>query len=167
MKRRKDTTALATFGAGCFWDSEAAFRRLKGVIATRVGFMGGGTSCPTYEEVCSGTTGHVEVVQVVYDPSRITFDILLDAFWNVLDTPSSAPCYGTVSQYRPVIFFHSKEQEAAARASREKRQRSGDSAYRGIPEISPASEFYEAEEHHQQFYEKCGRGYATVPRYYE
>lgn len=168
MEKRSGTTEIATFGTGCFWDSEAAFRRVEGVTDTRVGFMGGETSDPTYEEVCSDTTGHVEVVQVVFDPSKVAYSALLDVFWSVVDAASHELIPdGKVNQYRPVIFFHSREQEAAARASMKIRQRLKDPRFPWVIEISPVSKFYEADEHHQQFYEKCGRGYAAVPRYYE
>lgn len=168
MGKEQSHTEIATFGTGCFWDSEAAFRRIEGVTDTRVGFMGGKTPDPTYEEVCSGTTGHVEVVQVVFDPLKVAYSALLDVFWSVFDAASHELIPdGKVNQYRPVIFFHSREQEAAARASMKKRKRLKDLGFSLEIEISPVSEFHEADEHHQQFYEKCGRGYTTVPRYHE
>jgi Peptide methionine sulfoxide reductase len=134
------------------------------VIATRVGFMGGSIPNPTYEEVGSGSTGHWEVVQVVYDPGKISFASLLAIFWDMVDHP--APSSGAEGEPRflPAIFFHSAEQERQVQASREERRQAGTA---GEIHLAPASEFYEAEEHHQQFYEKCGRGYAAQPHYYE
>lgn len=147
----------ATFGAGCFWGIEAVFRRVPGVTSTRVGYAGGSLENPTYEDVCSGTTGHAEVVEVEYDPAIVSYDELLEVFWNNHDptTPDrQGPDIGT--QYRSVVFFHSLEQRAAAIASKAELERSG--RYRNpiVTEITPASEFYPAEEYHQQYMEKRG-----------
>ncbi|MFQ5988818.1 MAG: peptide-methionine (S)-S-oxide reductase MsrA [Candidatus Methylomirabilales bacterium] len=147
----------ATFGAGCFWGVEAAFRKVKGVGSTTVGYSGGSFTDPTYKDVCSGKTGHAEVVQVEYDPSKVSYEELLGVFWNVHDPTQlnrQGPDIGT--QYRSGIFFHNAEQETAAIASKEKLQQSGRFKKPIVTEITPASEFYRAEEYHQQYFEKCG-----------
>ena len=147
----------ATFGAGCFWGVEAAFRKIRGVHATAVGYSGGGLESPTYEDVCSGTTGHAEVVQVEYDPSELSYDGLLEVFWSCHDptTPNrQGPDVGT--QYRSAIFFHTPEQQAAASASKERLERSGRYRRPIVTEITPASPFYRAEEYHQRYNEKRG-----------
>jgi len=151
--------AEATFAAGCFWGVEAQFRCLPGVIDAEVGYAGGNTTEPTYREVCTGRTGHAESVRVVYDPQRITYEQLLEAFWGMHDptTPNrQGPDVG--SQYRSVIFHNSGEQEEAALASRAALERSG--AYKGrhiVTEIVPAGRFWRAEEYHQRYFEKQGR----------
>lgn len=150
-------TRKATFAAGCFWGVEAAFREVEGVVSTSVGYTGGSTEDPTYEKVCTDQTGHAEAVEVVYDPEVVTYDELLDFFWSIHDPTTKnrqGPDVG--SQYRSAIFYHDKEQEAAARAKMERLQRSG--LYRGeiVTEIVPASKFYLAEEHHQRYFEKHG-----------
>jgi peptide-methionine (S)-S-oxide reductase len=145
----------ATFGAGCFWGVEASFREVPGVTATAVGYSGGHFANPTYKDVCSGTTGHAEVVQVEFDPSKVSYDELLEKFWETHDptTPNrQGPDVGT--QYRSTIFFHSPEQEAAAIASRERAQ--GRTKSPIVTEITPASGFYRAEEYHQRYLEKQG-----------
>jgi peptide-methionine (S)-S-oxide reductase len=156
-------TEQATFGAGCFWGVEAAFRQVRGVVATAVGFMGGTLQNPTYRDVCSDTTGHAEVVQVEFDPSAVSYEELLDIFWSIHDPTTlnrQGPDVGT--QYRSVIFFHTPEQEAAARASKQRLERSG--AYRRpiVTEITPASPFYRAEEYHQQYFEKHGLSHCVI-----
>ena len=145
----------ATFGVGCFWGPEEIFRKLDGVTATSVGYMGGNLENPTYEEVCTGRTGHAEVVDVEFDPSRIAYEELLEVFWACHDPTTlnrQGPDIGT--QYRSVLFFYSPEQEAAARASKQKLERGG--RYRGeiVTEIIPASTYYPAEEYHQRYVEK-------------
>ncbi len=153
----------ATFGAGCFWGVEAAFRKQKGVLATRVGYLGGTLVNPTYQDVCSGTTGHAEVVEVSYDPKQVTYDELLAVFWdnhNPTTRNRQGPDIGT--QYRSAIFFHSPEQEAAARASKTKFEASGRYKNPIVTEITPASEFYLAEDYHQQYLEKRGRSSCHV-----
>lgn len=148
----------ATFGAGCFWGVEAAFRRVDGVVETRVGYMGGTTQEPTYPDVCTGRTGHAEVVEVVYDPERVSYDHLLEVFWQIHDPTTrdrQGPDVG--SQYRSVIFTHSPEQEQAARASKERLERSGRLRRPVVTEIRPAGTFWPAEEYHQRFFEKQGR----------
>ena len=148
----------ATFGAGCFWGVEAAFRRVKGVLSTTVGYSGGPFKGPTYEDVCTGTTGHAEVVEVDYDPDKVSYDELLKVFWEIHNPTAmnrQGPDIGT--QYRSVVFSHNSEQKAAAEASKEKLQRNGHYKNPIVTEITPASEFYKAEEYHQQYFEKCGQ----------
>jgi peptide-methionine (S)-S-oxide reductase len=153
------TVQKATFGAGCFWGAEAAFRQLKGVVSTSVGYMGGTLENPTYEDVCTDKTGHAEVVEVLYDPAQISYEDLLEVFWKIHDPTTlnrQGPDWGT--QYRSVIFYHTPEQEAAARASKESLERFGKFKRKIVTQIEPASEFWRAEEYHQQYYEKTGRG---------
>ncbi len=148
---------MATFAAGCFWGVEAAFRRVDGVTATAAGYSGGTTENPTYREVCTGRTGHAEVVQVDFDPERVSYDTLLDVFWEAHDPTTlnrQGPDIGT--QYRSAIFTHGPEQEAAARASRDRLQASGRVRGPIVTEIAPASAFYLAEDYHQQYLEKRG-----------
>ncbi len=151
-------TEKATFGAGCFWGVEAAFRQLKGVTSVSVGYSGGSFKNPTYEDVCTGQTGHAEVVQVEYDLSKVSYDELLRVFWEIHDPTTlnrQGPDVGT--QYRSAIFFYTPEQNSAAEASKEKLQSSGRYKRPIVTEITPASEFYRAEEYHQQYLEKQGR----------
>jgi peptide-methionine (S)-S-oxide reductase len=151
---RSATMERATFGAGCFWGVETAFRRVKGVTATGVGYMGGSVPNPTYEDVCTDRTGHAEVVQVAFDPLRVTYEQLLDLFWQVHDptAPRAWPANG--KQYRSVIYFHTPEQAAAAGRSKEKAQ----ARFREpiATEIVPASTMWWAGEYHQQYEEKNG-----------
>ncbi len=150
-------TQKATFGAGCFWGVEAAFRQVPGVVDAAVGYAGGTTPNPTYREVCSDRTGHAEVVQVEYDPARVSYEQLLNVFWASHDPTTlnrQGPDIGT--QYRSAIFFHTAEQEAAARASKEQLDRSGKYPRPIVTEITPAPTFYRAEEYHQQYLEKRG-----------
>ncbi len=147
----------ATFGAGCFWGVEAAFRQLPGVLSTSVGYLGGTMDNPTYRDVCSGRTGHAEVVQVTYDPDRITYDDLLTVFWdnhNPTTLNRQGPDTGT--QYRSAIFYHDDEQKIAAVGSKDERDKSGRFGKPIVTEITPASEYYEAEDYHQQYLEKRG-----------
>lgn len=147
----------ATFGAGCFWGVEAAFRRVPGVISTQVGYMGGTLQKPTYEDVCTDRTGHAEVVEVTYDPAKASYEALLNVFWKVHDPTQrnrQGPDVGT--QYRSVIFFHDAAQETAARASKEKLTQVGMHKKPIATELVPASEFWRAEEYHQQYLEKRG-----------
>jgi peptide-methionine (S)-S-oxide reductase len=148
--------ALATFGAGCFWGIEAAFRKVKGVKSTAVGYEGGWLDKPTYQDVCTDRTGHAEVVQVEFDPAQVSFEQILDVFWNAHDptTPNrQGPDIGT--QYRSVIFYHTPDQEAAAKASREKAQARLSRPI--VTEIVPAATFHIAEDYHQQYLEKRGQ----------
>jgi peptide-methionine (S)-S-oxide reductase len=145
----------ATFGVGCFWGPEETFRKVDGVTSTSVGYMGGSLENPTYEEVCTGRTGHAEVVDVEFDPSRIAYEELLQVFWACHDPTTlnrQGPDFGT--QYRSVLFFYGPEQEAAARASKEKLERSGRYRREIVTEITPASTYYPAEEYHQRYVEK-------------
>ncbi len=148
----------ATFGAGCFWGVEEAFGRIEGVTGTAVGYLGGSLEDPTYEDVCTGRTGHAEVVQVEFDPSRVSFERLLDVFWESHDptTPNrQGPDIGT--QYRSAVFFHDEEQEAAASASKERVDASGQFRRPIVTEITRATSFFRAEEYHQQYLAKRGR----------
>ena len=148
----------ATFGAGCFWGVESAFRKVDGVTETAVGYAGGTTGDPTYEDVCGGQTGHAEVVQVDYDPARVSYDDMLDLFWAIHDPTTlnrQGPDIGT--QYRSAIFFHDAEQEAQARASLERLRLAGRHDRDIVTEITPAPAFYRAEEYHQQYFDKRGQ----------
>lgn len=150
-------TKKATFGAGCFWGVEAAYRQIPGVISTKVGYAGGDFDQPTYEAVCSGQTGHAEVVEVTYDDARLAYDDLLKVFWENHDPTQvnrQGPDIGT--QYRTVIFWHDDEQRAAAEASKALLD-SSDRFPRPIAtNIEPAADFWEAEDYHQQYLEKRG-----------
>jgi peptide-methionine (S)-S-oxide reductase len=151
--------AKATFGAGCFWGVEEEFRKVPGVLDTAVGYSGGTRANPTYEDVCTDGTGHAEVVEVDYDPERASYETLLNVFWNGHNPTQlnrQGPDVGT--QYRSVIFFHTPEQEAAARASKEQLERSGRFGRPIVTEISPAKPFWRAEEYHQRYLEKRGLG---------
>jgi peptide-methionine (S)-S-oxide reductase len=152
-----DFMEKATFAAGCFWGVEAAFRQVKGVVATTVGFTGGNLKNPTYEDVCTDKTGHAEAVQVEYDPSQVSYDALLSTFWESHDPTQlnrQGPDFGT--QYRSAIFFHDAQQGAAARASKLKLETSGRYKRPIVTQVVPAAEFYRAEEYHQQYLEKRG-----------
>jgi len=150
-------SAIATFGAGCFWGIEAAFQKVSGVIDTAVGYSGGRTVDPTYKDVCADETGHAEVVQVTFDPAKISYDSLLNVFWEIHDPTQvnrQGPDFG--SQYRTAIFFHSPEQEAAARKSLAAVQASGKFRRPIATEITAAGPFYRAEEYHQKYLQKRG-----------
>jgi len=152
------------FGAGCFWGVEATFAQVKGVTNTRVGYSGGVTKNPTYEDVCSHTTGHAEVVELEYDPAQITFSKLLDVFWEIHD-PTTGQRQGpdVGSQYRSAIFFMTPGQEATARASAARLQESGKLSAPITTEILLASPFYAAEDYHQKYYAKHGGGSCKIP----
>jgi peptide-methionine (S)-S-oxide reductase len=153
----------ASFGAGCFWGVEAAFRELDGVVSTRVGYSGGSLDNPTYRDVCSGRTGHAESVEVTFDPAKVSYDKLLDVFWEIHNPTTlnrQGPDVG--EQYRSVIFFRNAEQETSARASKEKLSRSGKYSREIVTEIAPASTFWEGEEYHQQYFEKTGVSHCRV-----
>ena len=153
--------AKATFAAGCFWHVEEAFRNHPGVITTEVGFMGGHTESPTYDDVCTDTTGHAEVVQVDFDPVRIEYVELLDIFWKTHDPTSlnrQGPDQG--SQYRSTIFYHNSEQKEIAEESLKKEQAKHKRPL--VTEIAPAQKFYPAEEYHQQYLAKKGLAHCTT-----
>jgi peptide-methionine (S)-S-oxide reductase len=153
----------ATFGAGCFWGVEAAFRQIDGVTATAVGYEGGTLENPTYEDVCSHTTGHAEVVEVTYDSEQVSYEELLDVFW-AKHNPTTKDRQGLDigSQYRSAVFFHSPEQQAVAERTKEEQQAKLHWPRKIVTEIVPAPEFYEAEDYHQQYLEKRGRSTCTV-----
>lgn len=147
----------AIFAAGCFWGVEAAFRQAKGVKSTAVGYTGGHSVNPTYEQVCTDTTGHAEAVEVEFDPAETSYDALLEVFWQNHDPTQlnrQGPDCG--SQYRTAIFYHSPEQQSAAMASKERFGASGQYDRPVVTEIVPAAEFNRAEEYHQQYLEKRG-----------
>ena len=150
-------TEIATFGAGCFWGIEAGFRRVPGVLNATVGYSGGHTPNPTYQDVCTDETGHAEVVQVTFDPAKLSYEQLLGAFWQMHD-PTQVNRQGpdSGSQYRTAIFFHSPEQEAAAKKSKAALEASGKLRRPIATEITPAGTFYRAEEYHQKYLEKRG-----------
>jgi peptide-methionine (S)-S-oxide reductase len=148
---------IATFGAGCFWGIEAAFRRVPGVLDAVVGYSGGHTQNPSYQDVCTDTTGHAEVVQVTFDNEKLSYDQLLSVFWTIHDPTQvnrQGPDYG--KQYRTAIFFHSPEQEAAAKKSKQALEASGKLRRPVATEITPAGPFWRAEEYHQRYLEKRG-----------
>jgi len=149
--------AKATFAAGCFWGVEATFRQLPGVISTRVGYIGGNAPNPTYKQVCTDTTGHAEAVEIDYDPTKLSYDQLLEVFWENHDPTQlnrQGPDWGM--QYRSAIFFHTPEQEAAAKASKEQLEKSCRFSKPVVTQIVPAVTFFEAEDYHQQYLEKKG-----------
>lgn len=155
--------AKATFAAGCFWGVEAAFRQVEGVLETAVGYLGGRAENPTYESVCSGRTGHAETVEVAYDPAKVKYEQLLDVFWENHDPTTlnrQGPDVG--EQYRSAIFFQTPEQEASARTSKEKQEKSGRYKRPIVTEIAPASTFWRAEEYHQQYLEKRGLAHCRI-----
>ena len=161
--------ATATFAGGCFWCMEPPYDKLDGVISTTSGYTGGRKKNPTYEEVSGGTTGHAEAVQVTYDPTKVSYQKLLEVFWKNIDpfTPNAQFCdHG--SQYRSAIFYHDEEQKRAAEASKQKLEKSGRFTQPIVTEIVPAGEFYPAEDYHQDYYQnnpvrykyyryRCGR----------
>ncbi|MFS1512461.1 peptide-methionine (S)-S-oxide reductase MsrA [Chengkuizengella sp. SCS-71B] len=147
----------ATFGAGCFWGVEATFQKIKGVSKTEVGYLGGTKGNPTYQEVCTGDTGHAEVVQLEFDPNIVSYEALLEVFWenhNPTTLNRQGPDIGT--QYRSAIFYHSEEQKETADQSKQEKQNSGKYKKEIVTEITPASTFYKAEEYHQKYLEKKG-----------
>lgn len=148
----------ATFGAGCFWGVEDIFRKLEGVMDTQVGYAGGDFDHPSYQDVCSGVTGHAEVVEVTYNPKIISYTDLLDIFWNIHDPTTlnrQGPDIGT--QYRSVIFYHNSKQEELALESKKSLEASGRYEREIVTDIKPAGKFWRAEEYHQQYIEKTGR----------
>jgi peptide-methionine (S)-S-oxide reductase len=150
--------AEATFAAGCFWGVEAALRQVKGVQSTAVGYTGGQTKNPTYEQVCTDRTGHAEAVDVEFDPAVVSYDELVKVFWRIHDPTQlnrQGPDFG--SQYRSAIFYHTSQQQAAAEASKKQLEESGALKRPIVTQIVPAAEFYRAEEYHQQYLEKRGQ----------
>jgi peptide-methionine (S)-S-oxide reductase len=153
----------ATFAAGCFWGVEAAFRQVSGVLDAAVGYSGGGFADPTYEDVCTGRTGHAESVQVEFDPARVSYDQLLDVFWENHDPTTlnrQGPDVGT--QYRSAIFFYNPEQERAASESKSRLEASGRYRRPVVTEIAPAQQFWRAEDYHQRYLEKRGLAHCKI-----
>lgn len=153
-------TEKAAFAAGCFWGVEELFRQTPGVISTRVGYTGGHWAKPSYQDVCSDTTGHAEAVEVEYDPARVSYDALLKIFWENHDptTPNrQGPDFG--SQYRSAVFYHSEAQRAAAEASKLALEKAGRFRRPIVTQIVPASEFWPAEDYHQQYLAKRGQSH--------
>lgn len=147
----------ATFAAGCFWGVEEAFRQVKGVVATAVGYSGGHFKKPSYEQVCTLDTGHAEAVRVIFNPEVVSYKDLLDIFWKIHDPTTKdrqGPDVG--KQYRSVIFYHNEDQKDAALASKEELEKAGAFKNPIVTEIVPVSEFYMAEDYHQQYFEKKG-----------
>ncbi len=159
----KEMTEKATFGAGCFWGVEATFREIDGVIDAAAGYEGGHTESPTYKDVCTDRTGHAEVVEVEYDPAKVSYDKLLDVFWSSHD-PTQVNRQGpdTGTQYRTVIFYHTPEQEQIARASKARLEASGRFRRPIATAIERAGTFYRAEEYHQQYLAKRGLRHCQV-----
>jgi peptide-methionine (S)-S-oxide reductase len=152
----------ATFGAGCFWHVEEAFRHLEGVLSTQVGFMGGTLKNPTYEDVSTGKTGHAEVVEVTFNPAKITYEKLLEKFWEIHDPTTlnrQGPDVGT--NYRSAIFYYTSDQKIAAEHSKENLEKSKKYRKKIVTEITKATEFYQAEEYHQHYLEK--QGHSSCP----
>jgi peptide-methionine (S)-S-oxide reductase len=159
------SVATATFAAGCFWGVEDAFRQVKGVTSTTVGYIGGTTKNPTYKEVCTDRTGHAEAVEVEFDPGEVSYRELLAAFFQSHDPTTinrQGPDIGT--QYRSAIFFHDAEQEAEAREAKAALEKSGVFRRPIVTQIVPASEFYRAEDYHQQYFEKQGIRSCHLPQ---
>lgn len=147
---------VATFAGGCFWCMEQPFERIDGVEDVIAGYTGGRTENPTYDEVCSGATGHVEAIQVYFDPSRVSYEQLLDVFWRQIDpTDAGGQFADRGNQYRPVIFYHSAEQKQDAEKSKERLVRSGRFAKPIVTDIKTFTQFYKAEDFHQDYYKKC------------
>jgi peptide-methionine (S)-S-oxide reductase len=145
----------ATLAAGCFWGIDASFREIEGVVKTSVGYTGGSTVDPTYEQVCSDTTGHAEAVEVWFDPTVVSYDELLNVFWAIHDpTTRNRQGWDFGSQYRSAIFFHDAEQETLATASRDRRQ--AGSSKQIVTQVVAAVPFYDAEDYHQRYFEKHG-----------
>jgi peptide-methionine (S)-S-oxide reductase len=153
----------ATFAAGCFWGVEETFRQLKGVHSTRVGYTGGTLPDPAYQDVCTDRTGHAEAIEVEFDPAEVSYRDLLNVFWEMHDPTTlnrQGPDHGT--QYRSAIFFHTPEQEAGARASKEDLERSGRHRRPIVTEILPAAGFWPAEEYHQRYLAKRGQSHCAT-----
>ena len=156
-------TEKATFGAGCFWGVEATFRKMDGVVETAVGYLGGTLENPSYEDVCTGSTGHAEVAQVTFDLEKVSYEEFLDVFWACHDPTQlnrQGPDVG--SQYRSAVFFHSPQQEEIATRSKDAVDQSGRFGAPIVTEIAPASTFYRAEEYHQQYLKKRGQASCSI-----
>ncbi|MBI2118789.1 MAG: peptide-methionine (S)-S-oxide reductase MsrA [Elusimicrobia bacterium] len=152
----------ATFAGGCFWCTQPAFDKLKGVISTTVGYTGGTKTNPTYDEVCSGKTGHAEALEIIYDPKQVSFTELLEIFWKNIDpTKLNQQFFDVGAQYRTAIFYHSEEQKNLAQDSKSKLEKSGKFDQPIVTEIVPASTFYKAEDYHQKYYQKCPLRYKS------
>ena len=157
------TTQKATFGAGCFWGVESTFRATRGVTNATVGYAGGKTENPTYEDVCAHGTGHAEVVQVEFDPATVSYSQLLDVFWsNHNPTTLNRQGADVGDQYRSVIFYHTSEQQAAAEESKASLDKSGRFTRPIVTHIEPAPTFYPAEDYHQRYLEKRGLSHCAV-----
>jgi peptide-methionine (S)-S-oxide reductase len=153
----------ATFGAGCFWGVEARFRKVKGVIDTVVGYTGGTTKNPSYKEVCTNKTGHAEVVQITYDPSIVSYEELLELFWDMHNpTTLNRQGWDIGTQYRSAVFYHNEEQRLAANKLKEKLDKSGKYRKPIVTEIIPIGDFYRAEEYHQRYYDKNNKSILTL-----
>ncbi|RFM32605.1 peptide-methionine (S)-S-oxide reductase MsrA [Chitinophaga silvisoli] len=147
----------ATFGGGCFWCTEAQFQYLDGVLKVESGFSGGTVANPSYEEVCTGTTGHAEVIQVTYDPAKVSYEELLQAFWTAHDpTQLNRQGNDVGTQYRSVIFYHNEDQHKLAQEYKEKLDKSGAYDKPVVTEIAPFTKFYKAEDYHQDYYKENG-----------
>jgi peptide-methionine (S)-S-oxide reductase len=160
---KKATSELATFGAGCFWGVEDAFRQVPGVLDVTVGYEGGTLDDPSYQQVCSHTTGHAEVAQVEYDPAQISYDDLLKVFWSIHDPTQlnrQGPDVG--DQYRSVIFTHTPEQQAAAEASKQTLEDAKTYKRPIVTLVEPAQPFYRAEEYHQRYFAKHGLSHCPI-----
>lgn len=154
-KKHKDTYETATFAGGCFWCMQPPYDELPGVISTTVGYTGGHVPHPTYEEVCTGETGHVEAVQIVFDPTKTSYQELLNVFWRNIDPTNPLGQFSDYgSQYRTAIFYHNEEQKRLAEQSKRALEASGKFDKPIVTQILPAGEFYPAEEYHQEFYRK-------------
>jgi peptide-methionine (S)-S-oxide reductase len=157
-------TTKATFGAGCFWGVEVAFRQIPGVLNAEAGYEGGSLPNPSYQDVCTGRTGHAEVVEVTFDPARVSYEQLVDVFFTHHDPTTlnrQGPDRGT--QYRSAIFYHDEEQRTVAEAAKERWSRSGRWRSPIVTEVTPASTFYRAEEYHQRYLEKHGLASCHLP----
>lgn len=159
-KKMEERLQKATFAAGCFWGVEEAFRNIKGVVSTAVGYTGGHTANPSYREVCTDTTGHAEAVEVTFDPQAVSYGELLDVFWDLHD-PTTVDRQGpdVGSQYRSAVFYHGEEQKRLAEESKKALEASGVHARPVVTEITAATEFYQAEEYHQKYLMKRGLAY--------
>jgi peptide-methionine (S)-S-oxide reductase len=158
MTEENSNLEKATFGAGCFWGVEAAFREVKGVVSTAVGYMGGDLDNPSYQEVCTGSTGHTEVVEVIFNPVEVSYNDLLYLFWKIHDPTTlnrQGPDIGV--QYRSVIFYHDQEQKQLAEKKRGELHKSSNYRSEIVTALEPAETFWRAEEYHQQYFEKTGQ----------